>query len=102
MNNEGVPRTDCRGKIIAKLGRHVISFVRVREFAAAQTRELHVVEDFSHEGMGLDSQALVGAVERLQNADSGRVRKLLQVDGVGRMLRVESRPVQPFYDAAAC
>jgi hypothetical protein len=69
--------------------------------AAALVRELHVVDDFSHEGMRLERQALVGAVERLEKADGGIVRKRLQVNGVGRMLWVKSRPIQPFHDAVA-
>jgi hypothetical protein len=101
VNNECVTGADGTGEVLAQFGRHVLGFIRVREFAAAHTCKLHVVKNFSHVGMRLDSQALVSAVKRLEEADGGSVRKLLQVDGVGRMLWVKSRPVQPFHYAVA-
>ena len=62
--------------------------------------KLHVVKNFSHVGMRLERQALVTAVDRLEEADGGSVRKLLQVDGMRRVAGVEPRPVQPLYCAA--
>jgi hypothetical protein len=66
VNDKRVPGADSRCKVIAELGRHVLSLVRVSKFAAAHTRKPHVMKNLSHIGMRLERKALVGGIERLE------------------------------------
>ena len=79
MNDKRMTRRNRRGEIVAKLGRDVLRFLRVRKFSGAVHGKLQVKDGLCHASVGLNRQPLTCLIGRVQQAIESNFRKPLQI-----------------------